>query len=124
MYGTKTRPRKPEKASKINDSRRCSDRQGAAELDSAVLASTPEHLSYHCAGSSKGRSLVDARGDSVEPHGSGFGLKNKGAPPATGGRQGRKEMTAEVFRTVSTCIAAIFVSTMLVTAATSMPALI
>ena len=30
-------------------------------------------------------------------------------------------MTAELFRTVSTCIAAIFVSTMLVTAATSLP---
>ncbi len=30
-------------------------------------------------------------------------------------------MTAELFRTVSTCAAAIFVSTMLVTAATSMP---
>lgn len=30
-------------------------------------------------------------------------------------------MTAELFRTVSTCIAALFVSTMLVTAATSMP---
>jgi hypothetical protein len=33
-------------------------------------------------------------------------------------------MTAELFRTVSTCLAAIFVSTMLVTAATSMPAMI
>jgi hypothetical protein len=33
-------------------------------------------------------------------------------------------MTAELFRTVSTCVAAIFVSTMLVTAATSMPAMI
>ncbi len=30
-------------------------------------------------------------------------------------------MTAELFRTVSTCIAALFVSTMLVTAATSIP---
>ncbi len=30
-------------------------------------------------------------------------------------------MTAELFRTVSTCVAALFVSTMLVTAATSMP---
>ena len=30
-------------------------------------------------------------------------------------------MTAELFRTVSTCLAALFVSTMLVTAATSMP---
>jgi hypothetical protein len=30
-------------------------------------------------------------------------------------------MTAELFRTVSTCVAAIFVSTMLVTAATSVP---
>ena len=29
-------------------------------------------------------------------------------------------MTAELFRTVSTCIAALFVTTMLVTAATSM----
>ncbi len=33
-------------------------------------------------------------------------------------------MTAELFRTVSTCVAAIFVSTMLVTAATTMPAII
>jgi hypothetical protein len=33
-------------------------------------------------------------------------------------------MTAELFRTVSTCFAAIFVSTMLVTAATSMPAVL
>ena len=31
-------------------------------------------------------------------------------------------MTAEIFRTISTCVAAIFVSTMLVTAATSLPA--
>ncbi len=30
-------------------------------------------------------------------------------------------MTADLFRTVSTCVAALFVSTMLVTAATSMP---
>ena len=30
-------------------------------------------------------------------------------------------MTAELFRTVSTCVAALFVSTMLVSAATSMP---
>jgi hypothetical protein len=30
-------------------------------------------------------------------------------------------MTSELFRTVSTCVAALFVSTMLVTAATSMP---
>jgi|GEM_PF-5582784 hypothetical protein len=30
-------------------------------------------------------------------------------------------MTADLFRTVSTCAAALFVSTMLVTAATSMP---
>ena len=30
-------------------------------------------------------------------------------------------MNAEVFRTVSTCLAALFVSTMLVTAATTMP---
>lgn len=30
-------------------------------------------------------------------------------------------MTAELIRTVTTCIAALFVSTMLVTAATSMP---
>jgi hypothetical protein len=30
-------------------------------------------------------------------------------------------MTAELFRTVTTCVAALFVSTMLVTAATSMP---
>ena len=30
-------------------------------------------------------------------------------------------MSAELFRMVSTCIAALFVSTMLVTAATSMP---
>ena len=30
-------------------------------------------------------------------------------------------MTTELFRTVSTCVAAIFVSTMLVTAATSTP---
>lgn len=30
-------------------------------------------------------------------------------------------MTAELFRTISTCIAALFVSTMLVTAATSTP---
>jgi hypothetical protein len=29
-------------------------------------------------------------------------------------------MTARIFRTVSTCVAALFVSTMLVTAATSM----
>jgi hypothetical protein len=33
-------------------------------------------------------------------------------------------MTAELFRTVSTCFAAIFVSTMLVTAATSMAAVL
>lgn len=32
-------------------------------------------------------------------------------------------MTAQAFRTVSTCFAAMFVSTMLVTAATSMPLL-
>ena len=32
-----------------------------------------------------------------------------------------KAMTAELLRTVSTCVAALFVSTMLVTAATSMP---
>jgi hypothetical protein len=30
-------------------------------------------------------------------------------------------MTAELIRTISTCVAAIFVSTMLVTAATSVP---
>jgi len=30
-------------------------------------------------------------------------------------------MTAELFRTVSTCAAALFVSTLLLTAATSMP---
>lgn len=30
-------------------------------------------------------------------------------------------MNAETFRTVSTCLAALFVSTMLVTAATTMP---
>lgn len=30
-------------------------------------------------------------------------------------------MTAELVRTVSTCVAALFVSTLLVTAATSMP---
>ena len=30
-------------------------------------------------------------------------------------------MTAQLFRTISTCVAALFVSTMLVTAATSMP---
>jgi hypothetical protein len=30
-------------------------------------------------------------------------------------------MTAELFRTFSTCVAALFVSTLLVTAATSMP---
>lgn len=30
-------------------------------------------------------------------------------------------MTAELFRTVSTCVAAVFVSTLLLTAATSMP---
>jgi hypothetical protein len=39
----------------------------------------------------------------------------------SGRYKGRKEMTAEIFRTVSTCLAAIFVSTMLVTAATSFP---
>ena len=33
-------------------------------------------------------------------------------------------MTAQLFRTVSTCLAAIFVSTMLVTAATSVPVLV
>ena len=32
-------------------------------------------------------------------------------------------MTADLFRTVSTCVAALFVSTMLVTAATSVPVL-
>ena len=32
-------------------------------------------------------------------------------------------MTAEIFRTMSTCVAALFVSTMLVTAATSVPIL-
>jgi hypothetical protein len=32
-------------------------------------------------------------------------------------------MTADLFRTVSTCVAALFVSTMLVTAATSIPVL-
>jgi len=32
-------------------------------------------------------------------------------------------MASELFRTVSTCIAALFVSTMLVTAATSVPVL-
>ena len=32
-------------------------------------------------------------------------------------------MTAEIFRTMSTCVAAIFVSTMLLTAATSLPSL-
>ena len=32
-------------------------------------------------------------------------------------------MTAEMFRTVTTCVAALFVTTMLVTAATSMPTL-
>lgn len=30
-------------------------------------------------------------------------------------------MTADMFRTMSTCVAALFVSTLLVTAATSMP---
>jgi hypothetical protein len=34
---------------------------------------------------------------------------------------GVNDMTAQLFRTVSTCVAALFVSTMLVTAATSMP---
>jgi hypothetical protein len=34
---------------------------------------------------------------------------------------GRQMMTAEWVRTVSTCVAALFVSTLLVTAATSMP---
>jgi hypothetical protein len=33
-------------------------------------------------------------------------------------------MTADLFRTFSTCVAAVFVSTMLVTAATSMPAIL
>ena len=33
-------------------------------------------------------------------------------------------MTAEIFRTVSTCVAAIFVSTMLLTAATSLPGML
>jgi len=33
-------------------------------------------------------------------------------------------MTRELFRTVSTCVAALFVSTMLVTVATSVPAVL
>ena len=33
-------------------------------------------------------------------------------------------MTAELFRTVSTCVAALFISTMLVTVATSMPTIL
>lgn len=33
-------------------------------------------------------------------------------------------MTAEIFRTMSTCVAAIFVSTMLLTAANSLPGLL
>ncbi len=35
--------------------------------------------------------------------------------------KGKEAMTAELFRTFSTCVAALFVSTMLVTAATTMP---
>jgi hypothetical protein len=38
--------------------------------------------------------------------------------------QGAKTMTAQLFRTISTCVAALFVSTMLVTAATTMPTVI
>jgi hypothetical protein len=37
---------------------------------------------------------------------------------------GIKTMTAQLFRTISTCVAALFVSTMLVTAATTMPTVI
>lgn len=35
--------------------------------------------------------------------------------------KGKPKMSAELFRTISTCLAALFVSTMLVTAATSTP---
>jgi len=38
-------------------------------------------------------------------------------------QQGRRIMTADLFRTLTTCVAALFVSTLLVSAATSIPTL-
>jgi hypothetical protein len=66
--------------------------------------------------------LVERRVAVVEPGGQS-GTPATNAPSAANERRwkGKEAMTAELFRTVSTCVAALFVSTMLVTAATSMP---
>jgi hypothetical protein len=70
--------------------------------------------------------LVDYGEPSVERGANALSAAPNGTPPADQAQPKREQraMTAELFRTVSTCVAAIFVSTMLVTAATAMPALL
>ncbi len=72
--------------------------------------------------SSNERRLVDAQCIRIEGRRHWEIASHRGASAANERRQkGKEAMTAELFRTVSTCVAALFVSTMLVTAATSMP---